>query len=87
MDQACQNDESRDLCTALPVLCVGGCQHYGLFVSPSYNTAPSIWGTQERTTILTATQVNTGLCSREAAKTVEVNGRQLEEALSCLKPT
>ena len=31
---------------------VGGCQNYGPFLGPYYNTAPNIWGTQKGTIIL-----------------------------------
>ena len=27
---------------------MGGCKDYGRFWGPHYNTAPNIWGTQER---------------------------------------
>ena len=36
---------------------VGGCQNYGPFLDPCYNTAPTIWGIQKGTIILTATHV------------------------------
>ena len=35
----------------------GGCQNYGPFLDPYYNTAPTIWGTQKGTIILTTTYV------------------------------
>ena len=31
---------------------MGGCQNYGPFLDPNYNTAPKIWGTQKGTIIL-----------------------------------
>ena len=34
---------------------VGGCQNYGPSLGPYYSTAPSIWGTQKGTFILTTT--------------------------------
>ena len=37
---------------------VGGCQNYGPFLDPYYNTAPNIKGTQERTINLTTTLVS-----------------------------
>ena len=39
---------------------MGGCQNYGPFLDPYYNTAPNIWGTQKRTMIL-ATHLGLGL--------------------------
>ena len=39
---------------------VGGCQNYGLFLGPYYNTAPDILGTQKGTMIFTTTYVNFG---------------------------
>ena len=27
---------------------MGGCQNYGPFLDPHYNTAPNIWGTPKR---------------------------------------
>ena len=47
---------------------MGGCQNYGPFLGPYYNTAPYISGTQKGTIILTPTHIgNTevvcnGLC-------------------------
>ena len=38
---------------------VGGCQNYGPFWDPYYNTAPNISGTQKGTIILTTTHVMT----------------------------
>ena len=32
----------------VPDLHMGGSQNYGPFLDPSYNTAPSIWGTQKK---------------------------------------
>ena len=37
---------------------LGGCQNYGPFLGPYYNTAPNIWGTQKGTIILTTTQLS-----------------------------
>ena len=34
---------------------MGGCQNYGPFLDPYYNTAPDIQGTQEGAIILTTT--------------------------------
>ena len=39
---------------------MGGCQNYGPFLDPYYNTAPNIWGTQKRTIILTTTHMAAG---------------------------
>ena len=36
---------------------MGGCQTYGPFLDPYYNTAPNILGTQKGTIILTSTQM------------------------------
>ena len=36
---------------------MGGCQNYGPFLDPYYNTAPNIYGTQKGTIILTTTHV------------------------------
>ena len=36
---------------------MGGCQNYGPFLGPYYNTAPIIWGTQKGTLILTTTHM------------------------------
>ena len=36
---------------------MGGCQNYGPFLDPYYNTAPNISGTQKGTIILTTTQI------------------------------
>ena len=36
---------------------MGGCQNYGPFLDPYYNTAPNIWGTQKGTIILTTTHM------------------------------
>ena len=36
---------------------MGGCQNYGPFLDPYYNTAPNIWATRKRTTILTTTHI------------------------------
>ena len=36
---------------------VGGCQNYGPFLGPYYNTAPIIYGTQKGTLILTTTHM------------------------------
>ena len=36
---------------------MGGCQNYGPFLDPYYNTAPNIWGTQKGTIILTTTHL------------------------------
>ena len=36
---------------------MGGCQNYGPFLDPYYNTAPNIKGTQKGTIILTTTHV------------------------------
>ena len=36
---------------------MGGCQNYGPFLDPYYNTAPNIWGTQKGTIILTITHI------------------------------
>ena len=36
---------------------MGGCQNYGPFLVPYYNTAPNILGTQKGTIILTTTQI------------------------------
>ena len=36
---------------------MGGCQNYGPFLGPDYNTAPDIWGTQKGAIILTTTHV------------------------------
>ena len=38
---------------------MGGCQNYGPFVDPYYNTAPNIQGTQKGTIILTTTHIYT----------------------------
>ena len=38
---------------------MGGCQNYGPFLGPWYNTAPSLYGTQNGTLILTTTHVKT----------------------------
>ena len=37
---------------------LGGCQNYGPFLGPCYNTAPNIQGTQKGTMILTITYLN-----------------------------
>ena len=34
---------------------MGGCQNYGPSLGPYYSAAPSIWGTQKGTFILTTT--------------------------------
>ena len=36
---------------------MGGCQNYGPFLGPYYNTAPNIWGTPKRAIILTTTHI------------------------------
>ena len=36
---------------------MGGCQNYGPFLDPYYNTAPNIQGTQKGTIILTTTHI------------------------------
>ena len=36
---------------------MGGCQNYGPFLGPYYNTAPNIQGTQKETIILTTTHI------------------------------
>ena len=36
---------------------MGGCQNYGPFLGPYYNTAPIILGTQQGTLILTTTHI------------------------------
>ena len=36
---------------------MGGCQNYGPFLDPCYNTAPNIQGTQKRTITLTTTHI------------------------------
>ena len=36
---------------------MGGCQNYGPFLGPYYNTAPNISGTQKGTIILTTTHM------------------------------
>ena len=36
---------------------MGGCQDYGPFLDPYYNTAPNIWGTHKGTIILTTTHI------------------------------
>ena len=41
---------------------MGGCQNYGPFLGPWYNTAPRVWGTQKGTIILTTT--HTQGCAR-----------------------
>ena len=38
----------------------GSCQNYCPFMGPQYNTAPSIWGTQKGTIILTTTHMSQG---------------------------
>ena len=40
---------------------MGGCQNYGPYVDPHYNTAPNIEGTQKGTIILTITHMGLGL--------------------------
>ena len=40
---------------------MGGCQNYGFFLGPYYNTARSIKGTQEGTIILTTTHMGIGI--------------------------
>ena len=37
---------------------IGGCQNYGPFLGPYYNTAPNIQGTQKGIIILTTTHIN-----------------------------
>ena len=37
---------------------VGGCQNYGPFLAPYYNTASSIYGTQKETIILVTALVH-----------------------------
>ena len=39
---------------------MGGCQNYGPFLDPYYNTAPNIQGTQKGTIILTSTHMRCG---------------------------
>ena len=39
---------------------MGGCQNYGPFLVPYYNTAPNIQGTQKGIIILTTTHVRLG---------------------------
>ena len=36
---------------------MGGSQNYGPFWGPEYSTAPTIWGAQKGTPILTTTQI------------------------------
>ena len=36
---------------------MGGCQNYGPFLDPYYNTAPNIEGTRKRTIILTTAHI------------------------------
>ena len=48
----------------MPKLKVGGCQNYGAFLGPYYNTALIIWGTQQGTLILTTTHVEAHNISR-----------------------
>ena len=38
---------------------MSGCQNYGPFLDPCYNTAPNIWGTPTGTIILTITHICT----------------------------
>ena len=40
---------------------MGGCQNYGPFLGPYYNTAPTIYGTQKETIILTTTHMKESL--------------------------
>ena len=40
---------------------MGGCQNYGPFLGPYYNTAPNIYGTQKGTIILTTTHMKESL--------------------------
>ena len=40
---------------------MGGCQHYGPFLDPYYNTAPNISGTQKGAIILTTTDMSPSL--------------------------
>ena len=40
---------------------MGGCQNYGPFLGPHYNTAPNTQGTKKGTTILTTTYVGLGV--------------------------
>ena len=43
---------------------MGGCQSYGPFLDPYYNTAANIQGTQKGTKILTTTHMNLGMSLR-----------------------
>ena len=43
---------------------MGGCQNYGPFLGPYYNTAPDISGTQKGTIILTTTHMLAMLVSQ-----------------------
>ena len=36
---------------------MGGCQNYGPFLAPCFNTAPNIYGTEKGTIILTTTHM------------------------------
>ena len=36
---------------------MNGCQNYGPFLDPDYNTTPNIWGTQRGSIILTTTHI------------------------------
>ena len=46
---------------SIPFVCLyiymGGCQNYGPFLGPYYNTAPMNQGTQKGTLILTSTHI------------------------------
>ena len=44
--------------TAIIVVYMGGCQNYGPVLGPYYNTAPTIFGTQKGTIILTTTRMD-----------------------------
>ena len=54
--------ENGNYCSMLG-LYMGGCQNYGPFLGPYYNTAPNIYGTQKGTIILTTTHINCSLNS------------------------
>ena len=44
---------------------MGGCQNYGPFLGPYYNTAPNIVGCQKGTIILTTTLMNSCIFSTQ----------------------
>ena len=58
---------------------MGGCQNYGPFLDPYYNTAPNISGTQKGTIILTTTHIR----FRDLTLTLE---EQMEKTMdNCMK--